>query len=173
MPICFADVVKNCNDVDNWNILQLYTLYERWFKNNQRYTHTYNTYLNLWEDFIKISLGEHRIICNFYGPLQICNEKGNVMKMWAFSKPRRTCYCHFPVFLATGGVRPKYQFFTAAEFKKSQEVIRGGKEAIGSAPASCLTLLAIIFNTVKIQKRGRRKNIENKKGPVVFVLNLT
>ena len=38
-------------------------------------THTYNTYLNLWEDFIKISLGEHWIVCNFYGPLWICNKR--------------------------------------------------------------------------------------------------
>ena len=35
------------------------------------------------------------------------------MKMRAFSKLRRSCYCHFPVFLARGGVRPKYQFLTS------------------------------------------------------------
>ena len=84
------------------------------------------------------------------------------MKMWAFSKPRRTCYCHFPVFLATGGVRPKYQFFTAAEFKKSQEVIRGGERGNRVRPSILPHVTGNHIQYCQNTEKGRRKNIENK-----------
>ena len=92
------------------------------------------------------------------------------MKKWAFSKLKRTCYCHFPVFLATGVVRPKYQFFTGGgggilKVSSVQEVIRReGKAIIGSPSASWLTLLAIIINSQNTEK-GEEKNIKKQKGP--------
>ena len=87
------------------------------------------------------------------------------MKMWAFSKPRRTCYCHFPVFLATGGVRPKYQFFTAAEFKKSQEVIRGGERGNRVRPSILPHVTGNHIQYCQNTEKGEEKKHEKQKGP--------
>ena len=79
----------------------------------------------------------------------------------------------FSCILAAGKVWAKYQFFTAAEFKKSQEVIRGGRGnrvRLSILPHVTGNHIQYCQNT---EKGGRRKNIKNKKGPVLFVLNLT